>query len=110
MFCMAKRPLTAEHIPTIVNERLTTWGATVRKQRVSQKITAADLCSRMQISFTTLQRLERGSGSVSGAHYLTALLILGVFERVTPSVDPRLWQTELVFPRARPSRQDEEYF
>jgi transcriptional regulator with XRE-family HTH domain len=88
---MPKKLLDATSIPTLVQERLITWGHCIHTQRLRQRITAADLCERMCISEATLRRLERGDPGAGAGAYLSALLILGVFNEATPSLPPSLW-------------------
>lgn len=107
---MPKRALPAAVIPTLVAERLKTWGKCVRHQRVSQQITARDLCGRLGISHPTLQRIERGEATVNAGLYLAALHVLGVLAFAAPELDPVLWQTRSPAPRARPESSDDEYF
>lgn len=107
---MPKRALPATAIPTLVAERLTTWGKCVRHQRVSQQITGRDLCERLGISHPTLQRIERGEASVNAGLYLAALHVLGVLPYAAPELDPSLWQSRSPAPRARPGASDDEYF
>ncbi|MES2150077.1 MAG: helix-turn-helix transcriptional regulator [Pseudomonadota bacterium] len=86
-----------------------TWGACVRKQRISQKMTALDLCHRLQISHPTLQRLENGGETVSVALYLAAFHILGVMESATPELRPDIWQMRHPAGRVRIKRGDVLY-
>ena len=57
---MPKKNLHPEAVPTLIQERLRVWGQSIRTQRLTQRIRAADLCARMEISEATLRRLERG--------------------------------------------------
>ncbi len=108
---MAKRLREHHPVPTLVEERLRTWGATVRHQRVAQNVRALDLCERLDISHPTLRRLERGETSVSAAAYLGALHILGMLDFGAPPLKPELWQATVPAARARISRKDDDdYF
>ncbi|WP_416048605.1 helix-turn-helix domain-containing protein [Cupriavidus basilensis] len=108
---MPKKLLHAEAVPSLVAERLRTWGRCIRTQRVAQHIPAADLCARMGISDATLRRVERGDPGAGAATYLTALLILGLLDMAAPPPDPRYWATS-PHARARPpaSERDDDYF
>ncbi|KAF3999425.1 helix-turn-helix domain-containing protein [Glaciimonas immobilis] len=88
---MPKKFLNIDTLPTLVHERLITWGRCVHTQRLRQRITAADLCGRMSISEATLRRLEKGDPGTGAGAYLTALLILGVADEATPPLTPSLW-------------------
>lgn len=87
---MPKKLLHSESLPTLVLERLATWGVCIHAQRLQQRITTADLCERMGISENTLRRLEKGDPGAGAGAYLTALLILGVADALTPPVPPLL--------------------
>lgn len=54
-------------VPTLVQERLHVWGRSIRAQRQRQRIPAADLAARMQVSRATLQRVERGDPGAADA-------------------------------------------
>jgi transcriptional regulator with XRE-family HTH domain len=112
---MPKKLLVADMLPTLVRERLSTWGHCIHTQRLRQRITAADLCERISISEATLRRLERGDPGAGVCAYLAALLILGVLEEAAPSLSPSLW-SDSPHRRVKLSRQerggeeDVEYF
>jgi len=96
--------------PSLVAERLHTWGRCIRTQRVGQHIAAADLCARMGISDATLRRLERGDPGASVSTYLSALLVLGVMDFAAPSLDPILWSAEAHARARRLSDKDDDDF
>ncbi|GAA0421905.1 hypothetical protein GCM10009094_27760 [Massilia aurea] len=107
---MIKRARPTSEIPTLVAERLKIWGKCIRKQRVSQNITAQDLCERLDISRPTLVRMEHGEGNVNAALYLAALNILGVLAFAVPELDITLWQMDHGGKRARPDVDGSDYF
>ncbi len=108
---MSKRNPEQLPAPTLVMERLSTWGAAVRKQRIAQAIRATDLCARLNISHPTLRRLERGESTVSAGAYLAALHILGLLDRSAPPLAAELFHTSAIDPRARVIRAaDDDYF
>jgi transcriptional regulator with XRE-family HTH domain len=107
---MSKRGRPTSEIPTLVAERLKIWGKCIRKQRVSQNITAHDLCARLDISRPTLVRMEHGEGNVNAALYLAALNILGVLAFAVPELDITLWQMDHWDKRARPDVDGSDYF
>jgi transcriptional regulator with XRE-family HTH domain len=89
---MPKKLSTPETWPTLVQERLSIWGRCIRTQRLRQRITVADLSTRLDISRATLLRLEKGDPGAGAGAYLTALLVLGVADRAVPALPPELWQ------------------
>jgi transcriptional regulator with XRE-family HTH domain len=89
---MPKKLSTDEAWPTLVQERLVTWGKCIHAQRLQQRITGADLCARLGISRATLRRLEQGSPDASAGAYLTALLVLGLADHATPALPAAFWQ------------------
>ena len=98
-------------VHTLVIERLRMWGATVRRQRVAQRIRAVDLCARLGISDPTLRRLERGESSVSVAVYLGALQVLGLLDQAAPPLSPDFWEMTIAAPRTRaPGGEGDDYF
>jgi len=78
--------------PTLVQERLTVWGQSIRTQRLRQRITVTDLCNRLGISRTTLLRLEKGDPGAGAGPYLTAFLALGIADQAVPVLPAELWQ------------------
>jgi transcriptional regulator with XRE-family HTH domain len=88
---MPKKHLPTAATPTLIEERLRSWGLCIRHQRLTQKIRAADLCQRIAISPATLRRLENGDSGAGSGIYLTALMVLGVLEQVAPALDTALW-------------------
>lgn len=89
---MPKKHLHAAATPTLIEERLRSWGLCIRHQRLTQKIRAADLCQRIAISPATLRRLENGDAGAGSGIFLAALMVLGVLEQVAPPLAPALWQ------------------
>lgn len=111
---MPKKLTTTETWPTLVQERLSIWGKCIHTQRLRQRITVADLSTRLGVSKTTLLRLERGDPGAGAGAYLTALLALGVADRAVPALPPELWQGDFG-QRVKLSQQerggaDVEYF
>lgn len=81
---MPKKNLYSEAVPTLIQERLRAWGMVIKKQRAVQRIRAIDLCRRMEVSETTLRRLECGDAGAGAELYLSAFLILGVLDELAP--------------------------
>jgi len=91
---MPRKMLSSETVPSLVSERLTLWGRAIRTQRVRQRISAEQLCDRIGISRATLSRIERGDPAVNVAGYMSAFLVLGLFDEVTPPVSLSLWSPD----------------
>jgi len=111
---MPRKLSDSSGLPTLVQERLSIWGRSIRTQRLTQRIKIVDLCARMGISEATLRRLEQGDPGAAVGTYLTALLILGIMDDAAPLLDSKLWEGGLNR-RVRHSRQergikDAEYF
>ena len=102
-----RNPLT---VPSLVQERLEIWGRAIRAQRVRQRIPAADLCRRMEISDATLRRIERGDPGVSAANYLTALWVVGIMNTAAPALDVAYGLTNPAARARRNPQDDDDYF
>lgn len=108
---MPRKLLSDQTVPTLIAERLVVWGKAIRTQRVRQRIVAADLCLRIDISRATLSRMERGDAAVSAAAYLSALLVLGILDEAMPLLSPQLWSADgKSRVRARQNEADDDYF
>lgn len=91
---MPRKQLSEQSVPTLIVERLNAWGKAIRTQRVRQRISADDLCTRIGLSRATLSRLERGDAAVNVAAYLSALLALGILDQAMPLLSSQLWSAE----------------
>jgi transcriptional regulator with XRE-family HTH domain len=111
---MPKKLSTTEAWPTLVQERLAVWGKCIRTQRLRQRITVADLSSRLGISRTTLLRLEKGDPGAGAGAYLTALLALGIADHAVPALPAELWQGDygqrVKLTQQEKGADDAEYF
>lgn len=108
---MPKKLRPSGAVPPVIAERLRTWGACIRTQRVSQHIPAADLCTRLGISDATLRRVEQGDAGASAATYLTALWVLGILDTAVPALESRYWNMNpSARARSAPSSPDDDYF
>jgi hypothetical protein len=111
---MPKKLSTTDNWPTLVQERLSIWGQCIRMQRLRQRITVADLCSRLGVSRTTLLRLEKGDPGAGAGAYLTALLALGMADQAVPALSPNLWQGDfgerVKLTRQEKGGDDDDYF
>jgi transcriptional regulator with XRE-family HTH domain len=106
---MPKKLLAPVEVPTLVQERLSGWGALARHARLKQKLRAQDVCARIGISVTTLRRLEHGDPGASAAHYLTALWVLGVMDMVTQAPPSAVMDAIHNRRRARPFDKDDDF-
>jgi transcriptional regulator with XRE-family HTH domain len=68
-----------------------------------QNITAHDLCERLDISRSTLVRMEHGEGNVNVALYLAVPHTSGVLALVLPGLGITLWQMDHWDKRGRPN-------
>ena len=108
---MPKKNLHPEAVPTLIQERLRVWGQSIRTQRLTQRIRAADLCARMEISEATLRRLERGDAGAGAGLYLMAFQILGILDELTPVPPGTLWSKDAGQRVRLPSTGDDDgYF
>ena len=89
---MPKKLSRPEIWPTVVQERLNTWGKCIRTQRLRQRIQLDDLSARVGIARSTLLRVEKGDPGASAGAYLTAFLVLGVADEIAPPLHLALWQ------------------
>lgn len=110
---MPRKHIDADVTPTLVEERVVTWGRAIHAARLRQRMTVADLCDRTRISEATLRRLERGDPAAATGKYLTALLVLGLFEEAVPPLHASLCAAPGV--RVRRTREerggdDDDYF
>lgn len=90
---------------TTLTER---WGRLLRYHRIKRAITIRDMTTRLGVSLVTLQRIERGEPSVQVGTYLNAMLVLGLLNSFCPS--PLLEEEQSLRQRARPSKDDKDYF
>lgn len=89
---MPKKLSKTESWPTLVQERLCIWGKCIRMQRMQQRMTVLDFSTRLGVSRATLLRLEKGDPGAGTGAYLTAFLILGLFDEAVPALPGQLWQ------------------
>ena len=111
---MPQKLSQSETVPEDVANRLWMWGRAIRTMRVGRRLSAVDLCRRINVSRATLNRLENGDPSVGVAGYLSALLVLGLFDDAVPELDPTVWtfkETGRVrLTRPREQKGDDDYF
>jgi transcriptional regulator with XRE-family HTH domain len=98
---MPKKNLRGDEMPTLVLERLRSWGSCIKTMRLNQKLRAADLCARMKITHPTLRRLENGDAGAGIGHYLNALMILGALDIAAPPLPSYLTDTSKTNNRVR---------
>ena len=85
----------------LLGEHVTTW-------RKLNRLTAAQVAERADISRDTLRAIERGRGTVSTENLLRVLRILGIMDEVVKAADPyetdvgRLRMDETLPKRVRP--------
>lgn len=71
-------------IPLPVSDLTARWGKLLKEHRIRRNITIADMKTRLGISLSTLQRLERGEPTVQTVTYLHAMVILGLLDTLCP--------------------------
>lgn len=96
-----------ERLPTLVTERLAQWGNCIKTLRLTQKLRIQDLCARMQITHTTLRRLEKGDPGAGAGLYLHAMMVLGALELAAPLLPAALIQVERTQSRVRLAKKTE---
>ncbi len=104
---MPKRDPESLSVPLAVSEITARWGKLLKTHRIRRNITIADMKTRLGISLSTLQRMERGELTVQTCTYLHAMTILGLLDTLCPlpadtGEDDRQ--------RARPARRGDDYF
>jgi transcriptional regulator with XRE-family HTH domain len=105
---MPQKKLPAEKMPTLVLEKLRSWGLCIKKLRLQQNIRAEDLCLRMRISYPTLRRLERGDAGAGIGLYLNALMILGALDIAAPPLPAYITELPAKKQRVRLPHSEEE--
>lgn len=94
--------------PVPVGRALRVLGEHVSAWRKLNRLTAAQVAERANISRDTLRAIEQGRGTVSTENLLRVLRILGVMDEVVKAADPyetdvgRLRMDEILPKRVRP--------
>ncbi len=107
---MSKRISENVPIPLPAVDLLQRWGKAIRAQRQVKKIPMRDFSHRINASLNTLQRLERGEHSVQVGTYLTAMITVGIMERLCPPPEYSLMQSAIARVRAPTTKNDDDYF
>jgi transcriptional regulator with XRE-family HTH domain len=79
--------------PLAVSRALRALGTHVSDWRKLQRLTAAQVAERADISRDTLRAIEQGKGTASTENLLRVLRILGVLDGVIDAADP--YQTDV---------------
>jgi transcriptional regulator with XRE-family HTH domain len=74
-------PLPVERALRVLGEHVSTW-------RKLNRLTAAQVAERANISRDTLRAIEQGKGTVSTENLLRVLRILGIMDEVVQASDP----------------------
>ena len=74
-------PIPVRRALRVLGEHVSTW-------RKLNRLTAAQVAERANISRDTLRAIEQGRGTVSTENLLRVLRILGVMDEVVNSADP----------------------
>jgi transcriptional regulator with XRE-family HTH domain len=94
-------PIPVRRALRVLGEHVSTW-------RKLNRLTAAQVAERANISRDTLRAIEQGRGTVSTENLLRVLRILGIMDEVVNSADPyetdvgRLRMDETLPRRVRP--------
>jgi transcriptional regulator with XRE-family HTH domain len=94
-------PIPVRRALRVLGEHVSTW-------RKLNRLTAAQVAERANISRDTLRAIEQGTGTVSTENLLRVLRILGIMDEVVNSTDPyetdvgRLRMDETLPKRVRP--------
>ena len=79
--------------PLAVSRGLRVLGTHVSNWRKLQRLTAAQVAERANISRDTLRAIEQGKGTASSENLLRVLRILGILDAVVAAADP--YQTDV---------------
>ena len=74
-------PIPVQRALRVLGEHVSTW-------RKLNRLTAAQVAERANISRDTLRAIEQGRGTVSTENLLRVLRILGIMDEVVNSADP----------------------
>lgn len=74
-------PIPVRRALRVLGEHVSTW-------RKLNRLTAAQVAERANISRDTLRAIEQGRGTVSTENLLRVLRILGIMDEVVNSADP----------------------
>lgn len=81
---MAKRKIV---VPMAVRRTLRKLGSDIRDARRRRRIPAAILAARVNVSRSTLRRMEKGDPGVTVGTYATALFVLGLLDQLRDVAD-----------------------
>ena len=101
-------PKNPQVTPIPVGRALRVLGEHVSTWRKLNRLTAAQVAERANISRDTLRAIEQGRGTVSTENLLRVLRILGIMDEVVKAADPyetdvgRLRMDEILPKRVRP--------
>ena len=79
-------PLAVERALRVLGEHVSTW-------RKLNRLTAAQVAERANISRETLRAIEQGKGTASTENLLRVLRIIGIMDGVVAAADP--YQTDV---------------
>lgn len=81
---MPSKRSKSSHAPIHILEHLQWWGSEIRRQRIEQRLTAAELALRIGVSHPTIGRIEKGDGSVAVSSYMFVIYSLGLTDLLIP--------------------------
>lgn len=108
-----KRKLTVKVGPRAA-QAMMRLGEHIRTARLARKMTQAELAERAGMGLATYKRLEKGDPSVSSAHVLGCLDVLGLLQQAVDAIGPSTdregeARRVLAVKRARRSRAEDDY-
>ncbi len=76
-------------IPIPVNRALKKLGQDIKDARKKRRIPTQLMAERASLARATLNKIEKGEGSVAIQHYIKVLFVLGMINRVNELADAR---------------------
>lgn len=92
---------TSEALPSDVLSQLTRIGHGIKTARLRRRMTQEQLAERVDTSWHTIRRIERGKPTTGIGLYLRAMWVLGIFEEVRFLADPVRDREGLILEEAR---------
>ncbi len=89
---MPKKTLSPGALPDAIQSHVQMWGQAIKCQRIEQRMTGAQLASKISVSTPTVSRMEKGDTGVGIGSYLHALSTIGLLAAAAPKLKHALWQ------------------
>ncbi len=88
-------------LSSAVEEQLRRIGRGIQTARMRRRMTQEELAARIDISWHTVRKMERGAPGTGIGVYLKALWVMGLWEDVALIADPQRDREGLVLEAAR---------